>query len=103
MISMKLALLGDILLGIWIVILLWPFDCVAHSFHDGYALDGLYIECVFGDLSSVSLVRWAVIGLYRWLLKWMTSVVCESAMCRGRIGLSRARCRARSGLPVWSL
>jgi len=56
MISMKLTVLGDILLGIWIVILLWPFDYVAHDFHDGYALDGLYIEGVFGDPSLVSLV-----------------------------------------------
>ena len=51
MISMKLIVLGDIPLGIKIVIVPWPFDYVAHSFHDGYALDGLYIEGVLGDLS----------------------------------------------------
>ena len=56
MISMKLTVLGDISLGIWIVILPWPFDCVANGFHDGYTLDGLYIEGVFGYLSSVPLV-----------------------------------------------
>ena len=56
MISIKLVVFGDIPLGIMMVILSWPFDCVAHSFHDGYALDGLYIEGVFGDPSSVPLV-----------------------------------------------
>ena len=39
-VPMELAVLGYIPLGIWIVILLGPFDRVAHSFHDGYALDG---------------------------------------------------------------
>ena len=40
MISMELAVFGGIPLGVWIVILLWPFDHIAHGFHDGYALDG---------------------------------------------------------------
>ena len=56
MISMKLAVLSDIPLGIWIVILSWLFECVAHGFHDGYTLNGLYIEGVLGNSSSVSLV-----------------------------------------------
>ena len=48
---MELAVLHDIPLGIWIVVLLRPFDCVAHGFHDCYALDGLYINGVFKDPS----------------------------------------------------
>ena len=56
-VPMKLAVHGDIPLGIWIVILLGPFDHVAHNFHDGYALDGLYIEGVLRNLSSIALVR----------------------------------------------
>ena len=56
MISMKLAVLGDIPLGVWIVDLSWPLDCIAHVFHDGYTLDGFNIEGVLGDLSSVPVV-----------------------------------------------
>ena len=56
MVPMELTVLSDIPLGIWIVILPGPFDRVAHSFHDGFALDGLYIEGVLGNPSSISLV-----------------------------------------------
>ena len=66
MISMELAVLRNIPLGIWIIILSGPFDCVAHSFHDGYALDGLDIEGVFRNPISVPLNRWAFIGSYGW-------------------------------------
>ena len=55
-VSMKLAVLGDIPLGIWIVCLSWPFDCVAHVLHDGYTLNGFDIEDVLGDPSSVPVV-----------------------------------------------
>ena len=55
-ISMKLAVLGDIPLGVWIVRLLWPLDCVAHVLHDGYTLNGFDIEGVLGDPSSVPVV-----------------------------------------------
>ena len=53
---MELAVFGNIPLGVWIVILPWPFDCIAHGFHDGYAFDGLYFEGVFQDPSLVPLV-----------------------------------------------
>ncbi len=43
-VSMEFAVLGDILLGVWIVTLPWPLDCIVHSFHDGYTFDGLDIE-----------------------------------------------------------
>ena len=56
MISMKLVVLGDVLLGVWIVHLSWPLDCVSHVLHDGYALNGFDIECVLGDPSSVPMV-----------------------------------------------
>ena len=55
-ISIELTVLGDIPLGVWIVNLLWPFDCIAHVFHDGYTLDGFDIEGVFGDPSSFPMV-----------------------------------------------
>ena len=77
-ISMELAVLRAIPLGIWIVILLGLFDCVAHIFHDCYVLDGLYIEGVFGDPSSVPLNRWAFIGLHGWLVEQTMIVVCGS-------------------------
>ena len=56
MVPMELIVFGDILFGVRIVILLWPLDCVVHGFHDGYALDGLNIEDILGDPSSVPLV-----------------------------------------------
>ena len=43
-------------LGVWIVTLLWPLDCIAHGFHDGYTFDGLDIEGIFGNLSTVPMV-----------------------------------------------
>ena len=52
-ISMKLAVLGDISLGVRIIRLMWPLHCVAHVFHDGYTLNGFNIEGVLGDPSSV--------------------------------------------------
>ncbi len=66
MISMELAVLGDIPLGVWIVRFLWPFDGVAHVLHDGHALNGFDIECILRDPSSVRLVRWTVIVLAGW-------------------------------------
>ena len=53
---MEFAVLGDIPLGVWIVNLPWPLDCITHGFHDGYTLNGLDIEGVFGDPSSVPIV-----------------------------------------------
>ena len=53
---MELAVLGDILLGVWIVNLSWLLDYIAHVFHDSYTLDGFDIEGVFGDSSSVPMV-----------------------------------------------
>ena len=53
---MDLAVLGDISLGVWIGNLLWPLDCIAHVFHDGYTLNGFDNEGVLGDLSSVPMV-----------------------------------------------
>ena len=76
MISMELGVLHDIPLGIWIVSLLGPSDCVAHGFHDCYTLDGLYIKVVFNDSSPVSLVRWTVIGSHRWPVKQTMVVMC---------------------------
>ena len=55
-VSMEFAVLGHILLGVWVVNLPWPLDCIAHGFHDGYTLDGLDIEGVFEDPSSVPMV-----------------------------------------------
>ena len=56
MVSMELVVFGDILLEVWIVTLSWPLDCIAYSFHDGYTFDGLDIEGVLRDPSSVPLV-----------------------------------------------
>ena len=56
MVSMEFTVLGDIPLGVWIVNLPWPLDCIAHCFHDGYALNGLDIEGVLRDPSSVPMV-----------------------------------------------
>ena len=50
------SILGDILLGVWIVCLLWPLDCISHVLHDGYTLKGFNIEGVLGDPSSVPVV-----------------------------------------------
>ena len=68
MISVKLAILGDIPLGVWIVRLPWPLDDVAHVFHDGYTFNGFDIECILRDPSSVPRVRWTVIRLISWPL-----------------------------------
>ena len=65
---MKLTVLGDVLLGVWIVRLPWPFDGVAHVLHDGYTLNGFDIECIPRDPSSVPMVRWTVIRLISWPL-----------------------------------
>ena len=56
MISMELAVLGDISLGVWIVSLLWPLNYIVHVFHDGYTLNGFDIEGVLGDPSLVPVV-----------------------------------------------
>ena len=55
-VSVKLAVLGDIPLGVWIVDLSWPLDCIAHVFHDGHTLDWFDIEGVLRDPSSVPMV-----------------------------------------------
>ena len=55
-VSMELAVLGDIPLGVWIISLLWPLDSIAHVLHDGYTLNGFDIEGVLGDPSSVPVV-----------------------------------------------
>ena len=55
-VSVKLAVLGDIPLGVWIVRLPWPRDYVANVLHDDYTLNGFDIEGVLGDLSSVPVV-----------------------------------------------
>ena len=52
---MELAVFGDIPLGVWIVVFSGPLNYVALGFHDGYTLNGLCIEGVFGDPSSVPL------------------------------------------------
>ena len=87
LVSMGLTVLGSIPLRIWVFVLPGTSDCVTHGFHDGYAFDGLYIEGVLQNLSLVALVRWAVIGLSRWSLKWTTAVVYEYATWIGRVGL----------------
>ena len=53
---MKLAVLGDISIGVWVIRLPWPLDYVAHVLHDGYTLNGFDIEGVLGDPSSVPVV-----------------------------------------------
>ena len=55
MISMKLTIFGSILLGIWVVVLPRPSDCVTHVLHDSHALNGLNVEIVLGNASAVSL------------------------------------------------
>ena len=45
-IPMKLAILDNIPLGIWIVVLPGPSNCVGHILHDSHTLDGLYIEVI---------------------------------------------------------
>ena len=75
MISMELAILGDIPLGVWIAILPGPSNCVTHCFHDCNTLDGIYIEGVLGNLSLVPIGRWVIIGSHRWLVKQTTVVV----------------------------
>ena len=55
-VSMELAVLGDIPLGVWIVSLPWRLDHIAHVLHDGYTLNGFDIEGVLRDLSSVPVV-----------------------------------------------
>ena len=67
-ISMKLSVLGDIPLGVGIIRLPWPLDCVTHVLHDGYTLNGFDVESVLGDPSSVPMVRWTVIRLISWPL-----------------------------------
>ena len=53
---MELTVLGDIPLGVRIVSLLWPLECIAHVLHDGYTLNGFDIEGILGDPSSVPVV-----------------------------------------------
>ena len=89
MVSMELVVLGDIQLGIWVAILLWPSNCVSHCLHDCYTLDELYIEVVFGNLGLVSLGNWAFIRPHGWPVEWMEIVVSKSMMCRDGVGLSR--------------
>ena len=54
-ISMKLTVLDSIPLWIWVVVLPKQSDYVTHVLHDSYALDGLYVEIIFKDLSAISL------------------------------------------------
>lgn len=89
-VSIKLAVLGDISLGIWVVILSRPSGCVTHSFHYCYTFDELYIEVILKNLSSVSLGGWAFIGPHGWPIKRMEVVVCGFVTRRGRVGLNRA-------------
>ena len=103
MISLKLTVLGDILLGVWIVILLRSSDCVAHGLHDCYTFDGLYIEGVFRDPSSVALSKWVLIGPYVWRVEWTTIAVCRSMTWRSKVWLQRVWCRVRRKSPVWTL
>ena len=62
LVSMELAILGEILLGIWVVVLSRPSDCASHCLHDFHALDGLYLEVVCKNPSPVSLGEWAFLG-----------------------------------------
>ena len=55
-ISMELAVLGDIPLGVWIVRLPWPLDRVSHVLHNSYTLNGFDIECILRDSGSVPMV-----------------------------------------------
>ena len=55
MIPMKLAVLGNIPLEIWIVVLPGLSDCVTHVLHNCYTLDGFNVEIIFRNLSSVFL------------------------------------------------
>ena len=66
MISMELALFGDSPLGIWVVVLSGSSDCVAHGLHDCHAFDGLYIEVILRDPSSVSLGECTLVGPHGW-------------------------------------
>ena len=61
MISVELAALVGISLGIWVIILLGLSDRVSHVLHDIHALNELYIEVIFRNLSSVSLGGLALI------------------------------------------
>ena len=100
---MELAVLRGLPLGVWIVILPGPFDCVAHGFHDCYALDGLYIEGVFRDSSLVPLNGWAFIGSHGWPVEWMTVVICGSATWRSKVWLRRVRRRSPIRTLEWTL
>ena len=80
---MKFAVLGNISLGVWIFVLSGPLDCVAHGFHDGYAYDGLYIEGIFGNSSSVPLNGCTLVSLCGWPVKWTTIVICKPATWNG--------------------
>ena len=55
-VSIELAILSDISLGVRIVSLPWPLDCIAHVLHDSYTLNWFDIEGILGDPSSVSMV-----------------------------------------------
>ena len=46
MVGMEFALLGSVLLGIWVVRLFGPLDSVAHTFHDSYHFYGVDVEVV---------------------------------------------------------
>ena len=55
-VSIKLAILCDIPLGVWIVCLPWPLDYIALVLHDGYILNGFDIQGILGNPSSVHVV-----------------------------------------------
>ena len=68
-VSMELIVLGDIPLGIRVVVLSEPSDGVAYGLHNCYPLDRLYVEIIFRNLSSVSMGGRALIGLHGWPIK----------------------------------
>ena len=55
-VSMELAVLGDISFGVWIISLPWSLDCIAYVLHDGYTLNEFDIEGVLRDPSSIPVV-----------------------------------------------
>ena len=56
-ISMELTILGSIPLGIWVVVLPGPSDCVAHVLHDSHALYELNVKIVLRNPSAIFPVR----------------------------------------------
>ena len=55
LISMKLVILGNIPLGIWIVVLSGPSDCVTHVLYNSHVLNEIDVEVVFKHARVISL------------------------------------------------